>query len=323
MKDDTKEASSEIDLAQVQQIVASEVSLKAEVSEKTEQENALEDKMASAAESITEFLSDLYRIDSQRAAGWQRLNQAIRYSLLQSGAKRFRPTLGLLVADALGVDREIVLPFAGAVECVHTYSLIHDDLPAMDDDDFRRGMPTNHKRFDEATAILAGDGLLADAFGFIAEAYSGSPEIAIRAVLELSRASGSNGMVGGQAIDVWARKQSLDYEDLRLLHLLKTGALIRVAAVGAAICAGATDRQIEELSAYASALGLAFQVADDLLDFSDDPPEAGSYCALLGVEKAKELLQELSEEALRALLNWGDEARPLREMVEYNRSRGR
>lgn len=279
--------------------------------------------METAAADVNALLREIFPEDSGRAEGWQRLVAAIRYSLLQDGAKRFRPTLAMLTADALGVDRGRVLPFAAAVECVHTYSLIHDDLPAMDNDDFRRGAPTNHKKFDEATAILAGDALLTDAFAIVGEAYAETPNLALRAIVEFSKAAGSHGMVGGQAIDMAAKTTAVDLEDLRLLHLLKTGALIRVASVGAAIVAEATEEQIEDLSDFASSLGLAFQVADDLLDYSQERPESGSYCALLGPEKTREFLAELTEEALEAIIDWDERAESLRALAEFNRARVR
>lgn len=281
----------------------------------------LDQLMEQAAAEVNVLLGHMFPEDEARAVGWQRLMAAIRYSLLQDGAKRFRPTLAMLTADALGVERPRVMPYAAAVECVHTYSLIHDDLPAMDNDDFRRGLPTNHKKFDDATAILAGDALLTDAFGIIADAYSEVPDLAVRAIIELSKAAGSHGMVGGQAIDMAAKKTAVDLEDLRLLHLLKTGALIRAAAVGAAIVGEATDEQIEDLSDFASSLGLAFQVADDLLDYSQERPESGSYCALLGPEKTREFLAELTDEALEAIIDWDEKADSLRALVEFNRDR--
>jgi geranylgeranyl diphosphate synthase type II len=277
--------------------------------------------MEQAAADVNVLLGEVFREDAGRSEGWQRLVAAIRYSLLQEGAKRFRPTLAMLAADALGADRERVMPFAAAVECVHTYSLIHDDLPAMDNDDFRRGLPTNHRKFDEATAILAGDALLTDAFAIIGEAYAGMPDLAVRAIVELSKAAGSHGMVGGQAIDMAAKKTAVDIEELRLLHLLKTGALIRAAAVGAAIVSDASETQIEDLSDFASALGLAFQVADDLLDYSQERPESGSYCALLGPEKTRDFLIELTEEALEAIIDWDEKADSLRALAEFNRDR--
>lgn len=299
----------------------SRVISKLEMKPKMKPEVNLDALMELAARDVNVLLDAIFLDDPERAEGWRRLAAAIRYSLLQEGAKRFRPTLALLVADAIGADRDRVLPFAAAVECVHTYSLIHDDLPSMDNDDFRRGLPTNHRKFDEATAILAGDALLTDAFGIIGEAYAEMPDIAIRAVVELSKAAGSQGMVGGQAIDMAAKKTALDIEELRLLHLLKTGALIRAAAVGAAIVSDASEEQVEDLSDYASALGLAFQVADDLLDYSQERPESGSYCALLGPEKTREFLVELTDEALEAIIDWDENAEPLRQLAEFNRDR--
>lgn len=277
--------------------------------------------MEQAASSVNSLLAKNFPEDSERPEGLKRLTAAIRYSLLQDGAKRFRPTLAMLAADALDADRELVLPFAAAVECVHTYSLIHDDLPSMDNDDFRRGLPTSHRKFDEATAILAGDALLTDAFAIIAEAYAETPDVALRAIVELSKASGSHGMVGGQAIDMAAKKSAIDLDELRLLHMLKTGALIRAAAVGAGIVSEASEEQLEDLSDFSSALGLAFQVADDLLDYSQERPESGSYCALLGPEKTREFLNELTSEALEAIIDWSEKADALRGLAEFNRDR--
>lgn len=280
--------------------------------------------MENSAKMVHEVLDAQFEIREDRAEGWQRLNTAMRYSLLQDGAKRFRPSLALMVAEALGEAQETVLPYAGAVECVHTYSLIHDDLPSMDNDDFRRGQPTCHKKFDEATAILAGDALLTDAFAWIGEAYGDRPELALRAIVELSRAAGSHGMVGGQAMDLRAQRAgATEIEELRLMHQLKTGALIRAAAVGSAILCEANEDQIEDLSDYSAALGLAFQVADDLLDFDQARPEAGSYCALLGPEKTREFLFELTDEALESIIDWDDRAETLRSLALYNRDRSR
>lgn len=280
--------------------------------------------MEASAKRVHEALDERFAAHDDRAEGWQRLNSAMRYSLLQEGAKRFRPSLSLMVAQALGAPAEQALPFAAALECVHTYSLIHDDLPSMDNDDFRRGQPTCHKKFDEATAILAGDALLTDAFAWIGEAYADRPEVAVRAIIELSRAAGSHGMVGGQALDLRAQSgATTEIEELRLMHQLKTGALIRAAAVGSAIICEASEDQIEDLSDYSAALGLAFQVADDLLDFDQARPEAGSYCALLGPEKTREFLFELTDEALEAIIDWDESAETLRSLALYNRDRSR
>lgn len=254
-------------------------------------------------------------------AGLDRLTESVRYSALQEGGKRFRPVLSMLTAEALGERPERVLPFAAAAECIHTYSLIHDDLPAMDDDDFRRGQPTNHKKFDEATAILAGDALLTEAFFLVADGFSAEPDLAVRAIMELSRAAGLYGMVGGQAIDMNSKSEAITLDELRRMHRLKTGALIRVSAVGAAILCKADEARLREVSDYADALGLAFQVADDLLDFDPVKPEPGSYPALLGPEKTRSYLAELTDGCLKSLSSWPSSADPLRAIATYNQTR--
>ncbi len=277
--------------------------------------------MQSRAEKLVDYLDRHFQEKSQMPVGHDRLTRSVRYSLLQEGGKRFRPVLAMLTAEALGQSIERVLPFAAAIECVHTYSLIHDDLPAMDDDDFRRGQPTNHKKFDEATAILAGDALLTEAFQLVADAYANEPSLALRAIQELAHASGLRGMVGGQAIDMASKKESIRLDDLRQMHNLKTGALIRVSAVGAAILSGAKPNELSDITRYSENLGLAFQVADDLLDFDLAKPEPGSYPALLGPEKTREFLEELTRGCLASLESWSDSAEPLREIAIYNERR--
>ncbi len=257
------------------------------------------------------------------SASHRRLLESMRYSLLQEGGKRFRPLLTILTAEALGQAAEVVLPFAAAVECVHTYSLIHDDLPAMDNDDFRRGKPTNHKAFDEATAILAGDALLTEAFQIVADFYHDRPVIAVKLVRELAQASGFRGMVGGQVIDMGSKKDAINIDELRLMHDLKTGALIRVAAVGAAIACDASEDQRREIATFAETLGLAFQVADDLLDYDPSRPEQGSYPMLLGQEGTVRFLDELTETCLQCLSKWPKAAEPLRQIALFNRQRER
>ena len=273
------------------------------------------------AEKIQKFLDDHFALKGELLPAHVRLIESVRYSLLQEGGKRFRPLLSLLVAEALGFPAEKALPYAAAVECVHTYSLIHDDLPAMDNDEFRRGQPTNHIVYGEATAILVGDGLLTEAFYLIAEGYRGEPEVAVRLVSELARAAGLFGMVGGQAIDMGSKKEAVTLEELRKMHTLKTGALIRASAVGAAILCRADEAKIRDISDYSENLGLAFQVADDLLDFVPDQPEPGSYPSLLGVEKSRAFLNELTEACLNSLSSWSENADPLREIARYNQSR--
>ncbi len=255
--------------------------------------------------------------------GLEHLLDAVRYSILQHGGKRFRPALAMMIAEALGFSVERSLGYAAAVECVHTYSLIHDDLPAMDNDDYRRGLPTNHKVFGEATAILAGDALLTEAFHIITSSYGTEPAACISAISELTRAAGLYGMVGGQAIDLRAKDQAISFDELQTMHRLKTGALIRAAAVGSAQLCFANSQQLNEVRIYSSALGLAFQVADDILDHVPEKPEPGSYPALLGLDQTKAHLASLTENCLSAMESWGARAEPLRELARYNRARMR
>ncbi len=270
---------------------------------------------------LTTFLDRYFEDRKEMLPHHRRLQESLRYSLLQEGSKRFRPVLAMLTAEALGHASERVLPLAAAVECIHTYSLIHDDLPAMDDDDMRRGKPTNHKVYGEATAILAGDALLTEAFQIIADQCSWEPAIAIRLVSEVARAAGLHGMVGGQAIDMGSKKESITLDELRIMHRMKTGALIRVSGVGAAIYCRASEEKLAQISVFADNLGLAFQVSDDLLDYDPEKPEPGSYPALLGVEKTREFLNELTNTCLAALRDWPASADPLRAIARYNRDR--
>jgi geranylgeranyl diphosphate synthase type II len=281
----------------------------------------LDSLMQERASLLVRFLDIYFDKTQQLQGGHQRLLESVRYSLLQEGGKRFRPVLAMLVAEALGSRPERVLPFAAAVECIHTYSLIHDDLPAMDNDDFRRGQPTNHRQFDESTAILAGDALLTEAFRLVADNYIAEPDLAVRVVSELALASGFHGMVGGQAIDMSAKKESITLDELRQMHRLKTGALIRVSGVGSAILCRASAGQLEAIQEYADHLGLAFQVADDILDYAPEKPEPGSYPAIMGIERTRELLRELTEACLGNLKIFGEAAEPLRLIARYNGSR--
>lgn len=277
--------------------------------------------MKSHAELTQAFLGHHLVAKTEWPSGHARLVESIRYSTLQEGSKRFRPVLAMLTAEALRHPAPRVLPFAAAVECIHTYSLIHDDLPSMDDDDVRRGQPTNHKKYDEATAILAGDALLTEAFQIITDNYSAEPDLAVKVVGEIARAAGMNGMVGGQAIDIEAKDSKISLEDLQTLHRLKTGALIRLSAVGAGLLCRATERQMADITAYSELLGLAFQVADDLLDYDPQKPEPGSYPALLGPDDTRLFLDQVTERCLSALKMWPTSAEPLRDIAVYNRQR--
>lgn len=244
----------------------------------------------------------------------ERLREAMYYSLL-AGGKRLRPVLCLSTASLFGLAAERVLPFAAALEMIHTYSLIHDDLPAMDDDDLRRGRPSCHKAFDEATAILAGDALLTDAFGFMARVGKDIPaERVLRAVAAVARAAGSAGMVGGQVLDMECTgKSDVPLPTLRTLHALKTGAMFRVACTSGGLLAGASGEGLEALRAYGEALGVTFQIVDDILDETSDTATLGkpvgsdaamgktTYPSLLGLDRSRELTKEYAEKAADSL----------------------
>jgi geranylgeranyl diphosphate synthase type II len=255
------------------------------------------------------------------------LREAIRYSLLAPG-KRLRPTLTLLAAQACGASIKSAMPAACAVEMIHAYSLIHDDLPAMDDDDLRRGRPTCHKQFDEATAILAGDALLALAFQTIAEGIE-PLGVAARCCAELSRAAGARELVGGQADDLAKQFSIGDLESLEAIHVRKTGAMIRVSLRLGALVAGADKEQLSALGQYGDRLGLAFQVTDDLLDVRGDEAALGkrvgkdsdrgkvTYPAVLGVDESVRYAAQLVDEACEALVPLGSQAAHLEALARY------
>ncbi|MBK1872964.1 MULTISPECIES: (2E,6E)-farnesyl diphosphate synthase [unclassified Marinobacter] len=259
----------------------------------------------------------------------KRLQEAMRYSVL-GGGKRIRPALSLAAASALGQDMEIALVPACAVELIHAYSLVHDDLPAMDNDELRRGRPTAHIAFDEATAILAGDALQALAFEWLAEAPGIEAPARLAMIQELAHASGHSGMVGGQAIDLESVGKSLTLAQLENMHRHKTGALIEASVrIGALTAPDVSKRSLEALTTYAKALGLAFQVQDDLLDIEGDTEIIGkpqgsdiarakpTYPALLGLDGARQHLSSLLNSALQSLQDFGPEADPLRAMADY------
>jgi geranylgeranyl diphosphate synthase, type II len=257
-----------------------------------------------------------------------RLVDAIRYSLF-AGGKRLRPALALGAAEIITGDDAPALPAACAVEMIHTYSLMHDDLPAMDDDGLRRGKPTLHRAFDEATAILAGDALLTMAFDVLAQ----SGEAAV--VCEVARAAGVAGMVGGQVLDLAAENQQLTLEALQQIHACKTGALIRVSVRAGAMLAGAAQGQLDALTRYAEDIGLAFQIADDVLNVtgtaevlgkpvgSDETRHKSTYPGLVGLERARALGGEAVARANKALAVFGPEAGPFRALAHYVMERKR
>ncbi len=258
-----------------------------------------------------------------------RLMEAIRYSAL-SGGKRIRPFLVAYSSALFGVSRSYAMRVAAAVEMVHCYSLIHDDLPAMDDDDLRRGVPTCHVKFDEATAILAGDALLARSFEVLADpATHSDPRVRSDLVVELARAAGGDGMVGGQMLDLLAAESSLQMAEITRMQRMKTGALIAFSCESAALLGKASDSARHALRAYAHDLGLAFQIADDLLDVEGDPDVVGkrtqkdenagkaTFISLLGTDRARSQSQMLAHQAVQHLDMFPDTADPLRALAEY------
>ncbi len=259
------------------------------------------------------------------------LHEAMRYSVF-AGGKRIRPILMLAACEAVGGEIKKVLPAACAIEMIHSYSLIHDDLPAMDDDDLRRGNPTNHKVYGDATAILAGDGLLTEAFILLSnpDIWANIPADCSREVIHiLAKSAGSRGMVGGQVVDMEAEEQPVDLPTLEYIHTHKTGALILAAIEVGALLGGATEEQRAALYRYGEAAGLAFQIADDILDIVADQSQLGkdvgsdlkrgkaTYPALLGLDGARQHASELHKLAFSALDMFDDSARPLREIASY------
>jgi len=250
---------------------------------------------------------------------------------VMAGGKRLRPVLSLAVCDMLGGYAEDALRFGVAIECIHTYSLIHDDLPCMDNDDLRRGMPTCHKKFGEANALLAGDGLLTGAFEYIADfsAYKNAkPETVLRAIFELSKAAGCAGMIGGQVVDLECEgKKGVDEKTLNYLHQRKTGALIRVSALLGTLASDASENEIKAVTEFAEKLGLAFQIQDDILDCegdesvlgkpigSDEENKKTTYVTLLGIDAAREKTKDLTNNAICALEIFGGREEFLKELA--------
>lgn len=245
------------------------------------------------------------------------LVESMRYSLLGEG-KRFRPLLSLLTAEALGVDHSRVLPFGAAVEFIHCYSLIHDDLPAMDNSDWRRGHLTNHKVFGEAKALLAGDALLTEAFGIISKYYRNDPSQAIELVQLLVESAGVRGMVGGQAMDLFEKPSDPTYDDLLLLHGKKTGALITASVLGAAVIGAVSSSTRDRLLCYAQNLGIAFQVADDLLDLPEEVESVPNFARIMGVGESLAFLERTTQKALDAIGFLGESGTKLQKICRYN-----
>ena len=269
------------------------------------------------------------------------LREALRYSLL-AGGKRLRPMLCLAACELAGADGELAMPAAVALEMIHTMSLIHDDLPAMDNDDLRRGRPTNHKVYGEANAILAGDALLTRAFEMVALRSPGVPAERLLAVVgELSLASGAPGLVGGQVVDLECEGKDVDLDTLEYIHLHKTGALLRACVLSGALIAGASEALLEALRVYARGIGLAFQIIDDILDVTASSEVLGktagkdltadktTYPKLLGLEESRHRAEALVAEAKAALAPYAQaeggalKAAPLLALADYITSRDR
>ena len=283
--------------------------------------NDFHDQIAQYRAAIEAFLQKQFCKDLPQ----KRLFDAMRYSLL-AGGKRIRPVLTLEFCRICGGDWRSALPFACALEMIHTYSLIHDDLPCMDNDDYRRGRLTNHKVFGEALAVLAGDGLLTAAFETAASAAA-DPAVTVKAIRILAEQAGELGMVGGQGLDLEFEGKKITPEELRKLHAGKTGALFIAAIRGGAHLAGANDQQLLALTKFADLLGLAFQITDDILDVEGTEEELGkpvgsdaknhksTYVTLYGLQAAHELAEKTVAEALECLEMFGENAEPLREIT--------
>ena len=264
-----------------------------------------------------------------------KLQESILYSL-SAGGKRLRPILCLASCEALGSNSSSTVPIACAIEMIHTYSLIHDDLPCMDDDDYRRGKPTNHKMFGESTAILAGDGLLTDAFYLISKSIVESglpPLVGIEIIQDISRASGSVGMVGGQALDLSLEgKEDISVEKVEQMHCLKTGALISCSIVAGARIGGADKEELESFKRIGNTIGLAYQIIDDLLDIeggddlgkdtgADVKKKKVTYPLVAGTDIAKKKVEQLTRSALSEIERFGSDALPLKLITKYLRDR--
>ena len=263
------------------------------------------------------------------------LYESMRYSLL-GGGKRIRPILTMAAAEAVGRQDDGILSFAAALELIHTYSLVHDDLPAMDNDDYRRGRPTNHKAYGEGMAILAGDALLTMAFELCSNPdfkESVPPGRLVQMIYELAIGSGHGGMVGGQVLDIQAENQDIDLETLQTIHNFKTGRLIRAAVRIGGIFGGATSSQLDALTGYAENIGLAFQIADDVLNMTGTREELGkdagtdakrgkkTYPSFYGIEGARELGEQSVRKAIERLEEFDHKADPLRAIAQYIVSR--
>ena len=292
----------------------------------------LQDYLSSRREVVDRALE---RYIKEQKGHSQAIWQAMRYGLFPGG-KRIRPILTLAAGELFGGKHNKLLPFACAIEMIHAYSLIHDDLPALDDDDLRRGVPTAHKVFGEGLALLAGDGLLTEAFFLMSSPQvtrSLAPELAVELIHEASHAVGVSGLVGGQALDLEAENDEVDLTKVEYIHVRKTAALILVSVRIGARVAGANSADLRRLARYGEFLGLAFQIGDDILDAQSETKgknrtESGhrevkkaTYPSVVGVVQAKERLQELLQQAVKQLSPFGAQAEPLNAIAEYVEAR--
>lgn len=273
-----------------------------------------------------------YKIELEKIKAPERLKEAILYSTL-NGGKRLRALLTLASGELCLADTEVLTPIAAAIESIHAYSLIHDDLPAMDDDEYRRGKLTCHKAFDEATAILAGDALLTFSFELLSHIEDLSAEKRLQIIQLYSVAAGSYGMVGGQYIDLASEKSVITLHELETIHRKKTGALIKAAILAGAIAGDVDVDTYDRLSVYADNIGLAFQIKDDILDITGTQEELGkmpgsdllqdksTYISLLGLEESVKKLNSLTAEAIELLTPLGERATPLIDLANYIQKR--
>lgn len=288
--------------------------------------NSLEELFAECRQNVDSVLDELLPKSEIEP---KRLHEAIRWSIF-AGGKRFRPALVLAVGDVFGAHQTSLLRTAAAVEMIHTYSLIHDDLPSMDNDDLRRGRATCHIKFDESTAILAGDALQNLAFQVIAEDKTLNPETRIKLISELATASGSPaGMVAGQQLDLEAEGKEISIGELENIHKFKTGAMIKFSAQAGAIIADATKNEIESIGVYAEKVGLLFQITDDLLDVTqttetlgktagkDVTAQKATYPSIYGMEKATKLAEKVHQEACAELEKIDKDTKILVELADF------
>lgn len=278
-----------------------------------------------------DYIEKLLKEHMPEEKGYQKtIFEAMNYSL-KAGGKRLRPILTLEACRIVGGNEEDAIPFAIAIEMIHTYSLIHDDLPALDNDDLRRGRPTNHKVYGDAMAILAGDGLLNYAFEIMLSSSIGkeNPAKYLNAINEIAKSSGVYGMIGGQVVDIESEDKKIEMEKLDFIHLNKTAAIIVGCMRAGAIIGDATEEQLENITKYATNIGLSFQIADDILDITGDESKLGkkvgsdidnnksTYPSLIGLEKSKEIANDLINEAKTRISNIKGDTEFLNDLAEY------